>query len=263
MSIFDTADGRPDSLTLAEITEEERLFEEYLAARAEQAVTEMQAALHNRARNPAGAAKAKRVAAEAQAALAAQRRRVAEAEQAITSIRTKRSTRPPKRPKTTGRKSNRAQALRPRKRTATRCIQGSTRTRRSSGALIAAHRPASRPLPAPRKRQANKKPLRAKPKTEHTRGAPQASRNAQNRRRPGQAFRANQAARIEKVVASGPIPTVECSLCSARIPASAIRCSCGWRVVEGATRLPQVTLSASERVAIADGAKIARPAKRR
>ncbi len=104
MSISDTANGRPDSLTLAGIIEEEKLFEEYLAVRAEQAATEMQVALHNSARNPAGVAKAKRVAAEAQAEVAAQRRRVAEAEQAITRIRTTRSTRPLKHPKTTGRR---------------------------------------------------------------------------------------------------------------------------------------------------------------
>ena len=168
MSASDTADGRSDSLTLAEIIEEEKLFEDYLAVRAEQAATEMQAVLQNRARNPTGAAKVKRVAAEAQAALAAQRRRVAEAEQAVARIKTKRSTRSLRRSKTAGRKSKPIQALRPRKRATTGPIQGSTRTRRSRRAVITAYRPAPRPLPAPGNRQANKKP----------KGAPQANRKA-------------------------------------------------------------------------------------
>jgi hypothetical protein len=65
------------------------------------------------------------------------------------------------------------------------------------------------------------------------------------RRRPTEDFRATQAAKIEKAVSAArrlerrfPAGEIECALCSARLPANADRCLCGWHVPNHEREIP-------------------------
>lgn len=172
---------------------EEKLIEEYLAARAEQAIEVARTAARAASVEPddekkaAEAAKAQQSAAIAQAELAEQCVRTAEAEGRVNAHVAQRAL--------AGRSADTAGVA--------------DRGKRSWRSIIVAEA-----LKAASAQIAPRRGAAVVPKT-----------------KPGAAFRAGQAAKADKAVAEGKeLRTIKCPACGAAVSADATSCRCGWSI---------------------------------
>ncbi len=223
--------------TLGLAAEEEKLYEEYLAARAAQAVEAARVAAKLTAIDPeneptviddagaqrgAQAANAELAAQRARAAQAAEAAKIEAAEQGAKSWRTKLAAQ------------------------ATKAVKGVAPTATRQQVRLAV------------------KPIRAAPGAVGTAKAarirkaeaapPVTGRHLTPSNKPGATFKAAQAAKVVKALrVTLARETVECPWCTATVAASAVRCRCGYSFATGVRAMPPLALSAGERAALAEG----------
>lgn len=232
--------------TLGLAAEEEKLYEEYLAARAAQAVgaagvaaklaaidpeNEPTAIDDARAQRGAQAANAKLAAQRARAAQAAEAAKIEAAEQGAKSWRTKLAAQATKAVKSVAPTATRQQV-----RLAVKPI------RAAPGAVGTAK--------AARIRKAEAAP-------------PVTGRHLTPSNKPGATFKAAQAAKVVKALrVTLARETVECPWCTATVAASAVRCRCGYSFATAVRAMPPLALSAGERAIFAEGSATKKPANK-
>ncbi len=278
---------------------EEKLYEEYLAARAVQASEAARAAVENATRRPANhlkaaeAAKAKRTAATAKAELAAQRDRVIEAQRAAKTAKDQRNfqasvprqhnprIRPivpfskPGKPLVAVKSDKRATTARP---TVVSLRAKNKTSKKPSTARKETHAGATRAsVPranyrSTRKTRPSKTVAPTAAKTRSSVGLNKAGRvsgvtkreRPKQRRRPGKTFKAAQAAKAADAVTDRTtIETIECLSCTTTIPANTKRCRCGWLVPTAGAELPLLSLSPKDRTTLTGRSRSARGSKHR
>ena len=228
--IFDTADANGLGPSPQETAEEERLFQEYLAARVAKAIEQVTVAVHAADVEPAnkrGAIEAIRLQAvveKAKAELAAQQARAAKAAEAARAMEERKTNRD---------EFHAAQAEK---------IEQALSTARVTQSLKAGR---ECPLCTG--------PLAA----DATDCACGWTASAGEFKMPG--LELSERERIETVgLPEAMTCPVECPVCTATVPAGVPNCGCGWAVPVGEREMPPLALSPDERSAIEDGEKIKR-----
>lgn len=228
--------------TLGLAAEEEKLYEEYLAARAAQAVEAARVAAELAAIDPeneptaiddagAQAANAELAAQRARAAQAAEAAKIEAAERGAKSWRTKLAAQ------------------------ATKAVSGVAPTATRQQVRLAV------------------KPIRAAPGAVGTAKAarirkaeaapPVTGRHLTPSNKPGATFKAAQAAKVVKALrVTLARETVECPWCTATVAASAVRCRCGYSFATAVRAMPPLALSAGERAIFAEGSATKKPANK-
>ena len=219
--------------TLGLAAEEEKLYEEYLAAKlaAIDPENEPTAIDDARAQRGAQAANAELAAQRARAAQAAEAAKIEAAEQGAKSWRTKLAAQATKAVKSVAPTATRQQV-----RLAVKPI------RAAPGAVGTAK--------AARIRKAEAAP-------------PVTGRHLTPSNKPGATFKAAQAAKVVKALrVTLARETVECPWCTATVAASAVRCRCGYSFATAVRAMPPLALSAGERAIFAEGSATKKPANK-
>ncbi len=228
--------------TLGLAAEDEKLYEEYLAARAAQAIeaarvaTKLAAIDPENERKAIDAARAQRGAQAANAELAVQRARAAQAAEAAKTKAAEQSAK-------SWRTKLVAQAAKAAKGVARQQVRLAVKIIRAAPRAVGTAK-------AARIRKAEAAPLVS-------------GRHLTPRSKPSATFRAAQAATAAKALrAALARETVECPWCTATVAASAVRCRCGYSFATAVRAMPPLALSAGERAALAEGSAKKRPANK-